>query len=85
MANIGDIIGLSKLGKVLSDAVSSVFADIWCVAIFVLIDVAVPMVTPIISGTGLLTGVGGQIFANMIHVLKLQVFSEWKGTFKFGH
>lgn len=82
--NLGDVFGLSQLGKVITNAVSSVFADIWCVAIFVLIDIASPMVSGLLSGTGLLQGVGGQIYGNLIHVLKLQVFSEWKGAFKFG-
>lgn len=81
--NFGSLFGLDHLGKVISNAVGSVFADIWCVAIFVLIDVAQPYVSNMLGASGLLTGVGGTFYENLIQVLKLQIFQEWKGAFKF--
>lgn len=81
MSAMQGIFGISSLGEVIQNAFGNVFADIWCVALFTLVDIANPYVYNMLNSSGLMNGVGGNLYSNMIQVLKLQLFAEWKDKF----
>ncbi len=72
------IFGASGAIETVLKSLSNLFNDIWCVAIFTLVDIATPYVRQALSGTGLLEGIGGTIFSNMQLILKLGICEEWK-------
>lgn len=78
------LFGLQGAIDTVMKSLGNAFADIWCVAIFVLIDLASPYLSSTLYNMGLLNGVGTQIFQNFLLVLKLQVCDDWKGKFKMG-
>lgn len=78
------LMGIQGALDTITKSLGNTFADIWCVAIFVLIDLATPYLSNTLFNMGLLQGVGTQIFQNLIFVLKLQVCEDWKGKLKMG-
>lgn len=81
MSVLGGLFGIQSALDTITNSIGNVFSDIWVVALFVLIDVVSPYITSALNSTGMLTGVGGTIYANVVHVMKLQMFNDWKGKF----
>lgn len=81
MSTLQGLFGFTSLTEVIQNAFGNVFADIWCVALFTLVDLGSPHVQMLLNSTGMLNGLGGTLYYNLVHVLKLQLFAEWKDKF----
>ena len=82
MSVANSLFGLQGVIDTVTNSLGNAFGDIWCVAIFVLIDMVTPYVSQFLFNMGFMGGIGSVIFNNFILVLKLQVCEEWKGKFK---
>ena len=65
------------------DAAGMALGDIVCVALFTLVDVILPYVTPMLSNSGVLNGIGGQMFSNFVQIFKLTLFTGYCKNLKF--
>lgn len=72
------ILGLDSAIKTLMSGLNSAFGDIWCVAIFVLVDVVSPYAVRFLDSAGLYQGIGANIFTNFLLVLKFTLCDQWK-------
>lgn len=72
------IVGIDGALRALGSALNTAFADIWCVAIFVLVDVATPYAIQALNNVGLYQGIGATVFTNFILILKFTLCDQWK-------
>lgn len=69
---------------VFTNSFGDAMGDLVCIALFTLVDVLVPYVTPILANAGILNGLGGQAFGNFIQIFKLTMYTGYCKTIKMG-
>ena len=79
---VNGLMGLDSAIGAITKALGSAFADIWCVAIFVLVDLASPYGVQFLNSVGLYQGVGSMVYQNFLLILKFTLCDNWKSQMK---
>lgn len=79
---LNTLMDLLSMGGLITNATNTAMGDLYCIAIFTLVDVALPYISPILTNMGLLTGVGGLAFTNFVQIMKLTMYTQYCANFK---